>query len=159
VNQLNMQVLYWVHDNQYPDCGTPAACLSQKLSFPSVTTGPSNTYPHWYNRETRVQFKDDLSKQLGRHALKFGVDYSRLPPSGGFFARGARGRIAFFADPATIANTPTGRYPLGFQTPGIVRSITVTSVPPANYDELGSWSFGAYAQDDLKISRRLTLNL
>jgi hypothetical protein len=106
-----------------------------------------------------VQLKDDLSKQLGRHALKFGVDYSRLPVYGGIFALGAPGSIAFFDDPGTIVNNTNGRYPLGFQTPGIVRAITVTSVTPANYDELGSWSFGSYAQDDVKVSRRLTLNL
>jgi hypothetical protein len=159
VNQLTGQLLYWVHDNIYPDCGTPAVCLSEKLSFPSVSTGPVNTYPHWYNRETRVQLKDDFSKQAGRHAWKVGVDYSRLPVYGGSFALGSPGSIAFFDDPSTIVNNTNGRYPQGFSTPGIVRAITVTSVKPANYDELDSWSFGTYAQDDVKISSKLTLNV
>jgi hypothetical protein len=158
VNQLTGQFLYWEHDNSYPNCGTPANCLSQKLSFPSVSTGPNNTYPHWYNREQRYQIKDDFSKQAGRHAWKVGADYSRLPVYGGIFALGSPGSIAFFDDPSTIVNNTNGRYPLGFQTPGIVRAITVTSVTPANYDELDSWSFGSYVQDDFKISPKLTLN-
>jgi hypothetical protein len=159
VNQLTGQFLYWEHDNIYPDCGTPATCLSQKLSFPSVSTGPVNTNPHWYNLEQRYQIKDDFSKQAGRHAWKLGVDYSRLPVFGGTFALGSPGSIGFFDDPSTIVNNTNGRYPQGFQTPGIVRSITVASATPANYDQLGSWTFGTYIQDDFKVSPRVTLNL
>src|SRR5207249_9260629 len=82
-----------------------------------------------------------------------------LPVYGGIFALGSPGSVAFFDDPSTIVNNTNGRYPLGFRTPGIVRAITVTSVTPANYDELHSWSFGTYVQDDIKLSPRLTLNL
>ena len=96
VNQLSAQFLYWEHDSQYPSCGDPATCLSQKLSFPSVSTGPANTSPHWYNREQRVQIKDDFSKQIGRHAIKFGADYSRsLPRSRWSSARSCSSSIFF----------------------------------------------------------------
>jgi hypothetical protein len=159
VNQLSAQFLYWEHDSQYPSCGDPATCLSQRLTFPSVSTGPANTYPHWYNREQRIQIKDDFSKQIGRHAIKFGADYSRLPVYGGEFALGSPGSIAFFEDPATIANNSNGRYPQGFATPGIVRQITVTSVKPANYDIQNAWSFGSFVQDDFKLGSNVTLNL
>ena len=101
-----------------------------------MSTGPANTFPHWYNREQHYQIKDDFSKQIGRHAIKFGADYSRLPVYGGIFALGSPGSIAFFDDPSTIANNTNGRYPQGFRTPGIVRGNHGHERHAGDYDDL-----------------------
>jgi hypothetical protein len=161
VNQFTGQFLKFVHDQDYPVCpdSTPGACLAQRLTFPSISVGPIHAFPKWFNYENKWEFKDDLSKQIGRHALKVGADYTRMPLYGGIFAGGSPGSIAFFDDPSTIVNNTNGRYPQGFRTPGIVRTITVYSDPIGDYSSDGNWSLGAYLQDDFKVSSRLTLNL
>jgi hypothetical protein len=165
VNQLTTQYITFTHDNLYPTCPVSSptlgidSCLSERLTFPSVSTGVANAFPHWYNFERKWEFKDDLSKQLGRHAWKFGADYTRMPTFGGIFGSGSPGSITFFNDPSTIVNNTNGKYPQGFQTPGAVNSITETSGIIGDYSSDGNWGLGAYAQDDYKISPRLTLNL
>src|SRR5262249_28940425 len=97
--------------------------------------------------------------QVGSHAFKTGVDYMPIPLYGGIFGGGSPGNITFFDDPSVIANNSTGRYPQGFQTPGIVRSITVGSGTIGDYESEGAWNFGTYFQDDYKVTPRVTLNL
>jgi TonB dependent receptor len=69
------------------------------------------------------------------------------------------GSITFFDDPSTILNNTNGRYPQGFQTPGIVRSITQTSLGNVDAWSHKAFFFATYAQDDWKVTPRLTLNL
>jgi hypothetical protein len=167
VNQFTAQYLYYDHDNIYPECPnvvqgatvdwTP--CLSQRLTFPSVSTGVANGFPHWHNWENKFEFRDDFSMQVGRHSLKFGVGYMPIPLYGGIFGGGSPGNITFFDDPSVIVNNTNGRYPRGFQTPGIVRSISVVSGTIGDYESERSWNFGTYVQDDFKLSSKITLNL
>src|SRR6185295_1239638 len=167
VNQFTTQYLYYDHDNIYPACSNAVSgavvdwspCLSKRLTFPSVSTGASNGFPHWHNWENKVELRDDFSKQLQRHGLKFGVDYMPVPLYGGIFGGGSPGNITFFDDPSVIVNNTNGRYPQGFQTPGIVRSITVVSGTIGDYESEKAWNFGAYAQDDFRMTSRITLNL
>jgi hypothetical protein len=161
VNQVAVQYLYFHHDEVYANpCDTSSSnCLVERLTFPSVSTGPLNGFPHWHNRENKIEIKDDLSKQVGNHSLKFGVDYQKLPLLGGINGLGSPGGITFFDDPSVIVNNTNGRYPDGFQTPGIVRSIALTTRSAPNYDVKGAFSFATYAQDDFKVAAGLTLNL
>ena len=82
---------------------------------------------------------DNFSKQLGRHSLKVGIDYAKLPTFYANLQFGTPGSIAFFADPSTIVNNSNGLYPLGFQTPGIVRTIATTSL-----QQVDGWSHKAF---------------
>jgi hypothetical protein len=169
VNQLTGQFMTFTHDNVYPACPLSATnlgvdlgvnnCLPIHLGFTSTTTGIANAFPHWYNFEDKWEIRDDFSKQFGRHALKFGVDYTHMPVFGGIFGGGSPGTITFFDDPSTIVNNSNGRYPQGFATPGIVRSITETTSVIGDYGSSGNWGLGVYMQNDLKVSPRLTLNL
>lgn len=161
VNQVTAQWLSWTHNNQYPACPLPNAdCLIQKLSFPSVSTGPASGggFPNWFNFVDKAQIRNDTSIQAGRHAWKFGVDYARLPKNGGLFGPGSPGTIVFFHDPSVIINNSNGLYPQGFATPGIVRSITRSGEPIGNYDSYNNWTFSGYFQDDFRISSNLTIN-
>jgi hypothetical protein len=161
VNQVTAQFITWTHDQDYPSCPIPqpGGCLYQRLTFPTVSAGPIHAFPKWYNFEDKYQIKDDFSKQIGRHSLKTGGDLSLLPVYGGIFGGGSPGAINFFHDPSTIVNNTNGRYPQGFQTPGAVRSITVFSDPIGDYSSDGNWNFGAYVQDDYRVTANLTLNL
>ena len=161
VNQFTGQFITWTHDQTYPICpiAGPGACLYQRLTFPSVSVGPIHAFPKWFNYEDKWEFRDDFSKQMGRHAFKTGADYTRMPLYGGIFGGGSPGSLAFFADPSTIINNTNGLYPQGFKTPGIVRTLTVWSDRIGDYGSDGNWSLGAYGQDDFKASSKVTLNL
>jgi hypothetical protein len=82
-----------------------------------------------------------------------------MPLLGGTFAVNA-GSITFFDDPDVITNNTNGRYPLGFRTPGIVRSIArITQNELPNWHTSGARTFGTYINDDLRLNSQLTLNL
>src|SRR5439155_1668169 len=160
VNQVTAQYITWTHDQDYALCPQSPNCLSQRVTFPSgYATGPLHAFPKWYNFENKYEFKDDFSKQISRHALKTGIDYAVIPLYGGVFGSGSPGSVLFFDDPSVIATNSNGKYPQGFQTPGIVRTITVFSQPIGDYGSDGNWSLGAYAQDDFRVSSKVTLNL
>jgi hypothetical protein len=165
VNQFTAQWLGFEHDNKFPVCpyNVPAlgidSCVSEHLVFPSVTVGPANGFPDFTNISKQWEFKDDLSNQLGRHSLKFGVDFNWLPVFGGVFGSATPGSLNFFDDPLTILNNTNGKYPQGFQTPGALSSLTLTSSAGGTYWSKDNYEFGAYVQDDFKVSRKLTLNL
>jgi hypothetical protein len=176
VNQLSLLWEYYKHDNLYdytkPIPGAPSGCLANPgvtrvpdacfnadTTFPDVSAGYAGAFRHFQNFQRKYEEKDDFSKQLGRHALKAGMDLAQLPLYGGNYGPGSPGNITFFADPSVIASNSNGLYPLGFKTPGIVRSITVTSGTPALYASLDAWNAGAYVQDDYKVTSRLTINV
>ena len=172
VNSFTAQWISFKHDNQYPQCPLnipslgPDSCLGESLAFVSLSSGISYAYGDWFTRERKWNWRDDLAKQIGRHAFKVGIDYTYLPTYGGFFAGGSPGTISFFADPTTIINNTTGQFPKGFATPGIVRSITEYSQAVngggqsvGTYYSKDNWTLGLYAQDDFKVSPKLTLNL
>jgi hypothetical protein len=106
--------------------------------------------------QKKWQFKDDLSITKGKHNFKVGFDYLYEPTLGGFFENNPTPTITFFDDPSKILSDKAD-YPLGFQTPGAVTSISETAGNP--YFILSTKMFGLYFQDDWKVSRRLTINL
>ena len=161
VNEFRAQFAYYLHrdDNGVP-CLDLATCVPQKLSFPSVnSTQPFFAQPSWVNFEKKVEVMDNFSKQVGSHSLKVGADYARLPTFYANLMLNSPGNIAFFDDPSTIVNNTNGRYPQGFRTPGIVRSITQTSLQTVDAWSHQSNFVAAFAQDDWKLAPRVTLNL
>jgi hypothetical protein len=162
VNEFRAQMAYYLHDDiSSVPCQDPASCVPLRLNFPSVNTSqPFYAHPHWVNFEKKIEFLDNFSKQMGRNALKFGVDYATLPTFYADLNVTSPGAITFFDDPSVIVNNTNGKYPQGFQTPGIVRQLTVSSVGPnvpGRSDQ--AWFAAAYAQDDIKVNNKMTLNL
>src|SRR5258708_18411047 len=130
VNELRAQFAYYLHEDENGvPCLVLSTCVPQRLAFPSVnSTQPFFAQPSWVNYETKVEVMDNFSKQLSSHSIKVGVDYAKMPKFYANLMLNSPGNIAFFDDPSTIVNNTNGRYPQGFQTPGIVRSITQTSL-------------------------------
>jgi hypothetical protein len=102
-----------------------------------------------------------MTLQLGSHALNIGGEYSSIPRIGSLCCMNW-GQFTFFDDPSVIVNNSNGRYPQGFQTPGIVRQWTqgaASSIRTNAYGPEGIAQAKAYVQDDWRVGRRLTLNL
>jgi hypothetical protein len=195
VNQLTGQWIEFTHDSHYPACPLPStylgvnlgpnACLPEDLVFPLQSVGVGNIFPLWTDLDNKLEFRDDFSKQVGRHSLKAGVDYLNMPIFGGIFGSPTPS-LTFFDDVSTIVHNTNGKYPRGFLTPGIVRTLTITSTTIGDYSSAekglltggatpcqanatvecatndfgsGDYNFGFYVQDDFKMSPRLTLNV
>jgi hypothetical protein len=91
--------------------------------------------------DTTFQYSDTLGWVRGRHAMKFGVDFRRFRNNN--FNYGTGGTINFASLAAFLAGTA------GSATE------TALAVTPA----IRVSAFGAFAQDDFKVSPKLTLNL
>jgi len=110
------------------------------LNFIGVDNGAPRIY--WYNL---FQWGDDLTYVKGRHSIKFGVDIRRIRDNQ-ISSGNSRGDYTFLDIPSFLANVP-----IRFDAP-----------PPSAADAyrgLRETLFGAYVQDDFKVSRRLTVNL
>ena len=90
-----------------------------RLSFPAVNTGAGGN-GGGPGELDRMQIKDDVSLLAGTHALKFGANFNYHPRLGGLNANEHFATLTFFDDPSVILSNSNGRYPQGFQTPGIV---------------------------------------
>lgn len=128
--------------------------------------------PQWYpaiEYENVFQFLDDVTKVVGRHTIKMGVDFQHvrvateapIAPHGAYsfsgFYTGAPG-VSFtgsgVADFLADNDAPPGA--AAGSTPGSISSAELTAF--FNIDNV-RWYKAAYAQDTWKLTPRLTLDL
>ena len=118
-------------------------------------TGPAPNTPQATTSQ-KWQFRNDFSLHRGDHALKMGGNYI-YTKLGGYFYFGAFGyQLTWFDDPQVIA-TNTARYPQGFATPGAVRQLDYFAGEASHDQNFHQLAF--YAQDDWRVTNKLTLNL
>jgi hypothetical protein len=128
------------------------------LAFPNgIVVGRNGNVPQ-QTIQKKHQFRDDLSYSHGRHGLKFGADFVYEPTLGGLFAFTSAPSYSFLFNPDEIALNPS-QFPQGFRTPGVVESITLAGGDASFNLRDGAKQFGVYAQDDWKLTPRLTLNI
>ena len=138
--------------------------LAPRLSFPTVNTGAGGDAGTQSLRRV-YQLRDDVSLLSGNHAMKFGGNFNYLWHLGILNGNEHFATYTFFDDPTTILNNTNGRYPLGFQTPGIVRLWQQANGGVVNGN--GYWAdtlnnvkqFGTWFQDDWRATPQMTLNL
>lgn len=106
-----------------------------------------------------MQFREDVSKDLGKHTLKAGVDYIWEQALGGYFKFNTPIEVDFSVDPSSPGTTASDVAAALASTPGLVNDIIFATGDPATNVPNGTKQLGVYFQDDWKISRRLTLNL
>lgn len=148
VNQFTVGYQYWNN--------VIASNISAPLvTFPDASFGTNTNVPQ-QSFQRKWQFRDDISKTIGKHTLKAGADYIYNPVEGGFFEYSSTLEIDFAADPSVILGN-TSLYPQGFATPGAVTGMTVANGDP--YFLVSTKQLGLYFQDNWKVTSRLTLNL
>ncbi len=148
VNQFTAGYQYWNN--------LIASNISAPLvTFPSASFGTNTNVPQ-QSFQKKWQFRDDISKTIGKHTLKAGADYIWNPVEGGFFEFSSTLELDFGFNPSTILGN-TALYPEGFATPGLITGMTVANGDP--YFEVATKQLGLYFQDDWKVSPRLTVNL
>ncbi len=129
---------------------------------------PITLFPDLRNQD-KYQFRYDLSHVMGKHALKFGVDFIHEPVLGGAFASTAEQFITYPNDPTYYVADPSQFYfvPPSAQChpappppiPPATIGITCTDTPAGN----GRFSqnvqrLGLYAEDSWRVSHNLTVN-
>jgi hypothetical protein len=137
--------------------GHPA--ISFNNNFATFTNGGRNTYRP--QNQDLITFGDTLTWVKGKHNLRMGADFVRNQAVDGFaLNRGnPRGSITY-TNPDTCANDPCSNadtfteFLLGL--PPTSASYVLQARPPMN---VYNWEEGYFAQDDWKVSSRLTLNL
>jgi hypothetical protein len=137
------------------------------ITFPSAQFGTNTNVPQ-QSFQTKFQFKDDITKNVGRHTFKTGVDYIWNPKMGGFFEFNPTLEIDFTKNPSCIlglapdAATPgcgLTAFPNGFATPGAVKGMSIANGDPSFIIPNGTKQIGLYFQDNWKMMKKLTLNL
>jgi hypothetical protein len=147
VNQFTAGFQYW---NNLIDSTTRAPLFTfnnAQIQFGTNTNVPQNSI------QRKFQFKDDISKSIGKHTFKTGFDYIFTPFMGGFFEFNPTLEIDFADLPSKILGTAGG-----FSNPGLVTGMTVAVGDPT-FIIKDAKQLGLYFQDDWKFSQRLTLNL
>jgi hypothetical protein len=147
-----------VFTNRYFMANYPSEPLYPlQLAFPSVEFGAGGQAGSITDTQM-FQFKDEVSVQTGTHAIKFGANYNFLNDIGLLNGNDLYGSLTFFDDPDVILSNSNGRYPQGFQTPGIVERWQQAN-PDLADSLLDAHQIAAWFQDDWRITSQLTLNL
>ena len=94
VNQFTAGYQYW-NNLIASDISAPL------VTFPSASFGTNTNVPQ-QSFQKKWQFRDDISKTVGKHTLKAGVDYIWNPVEGGFFEFSSTLEIDFAANPSVI---------------------------------------------------------
>jgi hypothetical protein len=138
--------------------------LAPRLAFPTVSTGAGGDGGTIADRSV-YQFKDDVSLLKGNHSLKLGFNFNYLHQLGILNGNEHFATLEFFDDPSVIFNNTNGRYPQGFQTPGIVE--VWQQANGGAFNGTGYWAdtlnnvkqLSGWFQDDWRATPQLTLNL
>ena len=139
------------------------------VGFPSISfnysgaaSAGSSEFSSWgggdpnLNIETRLQVADNLSWTRGKHSFKFGGDVRRerfdTLKGTPFFGTEVYGATFTTSSDAPGSGLPFADYLLGYPT-------FFQASPMLNWGRQRDLYFGVYAQDDWKLSHKLTLNL
>ncbi len=121
VNQFTFGYQYWNN--------LIASNISAPLVvFPDASFGTNTNVPQ-QSFQRKWQFKDDISKTIGKHTFKAGADYIWNPVEGGFFEFSSTLEVDFAADPSAILGNPS-KYPNGFATAGAVTGMAIANGNP-----------------------------
>jgi hypothetical protein len=148
--------------NHYNWANTP---LLQTMGFQGLdgnSWGAPYNYPQLL-AQNNTQFRDDLFWLKGNHSFKFGADYQHLPYSGNF-GQYVRGTVTGFN--AGVINVPLIQVFPVWNDPSTWNVALLNPYVTTFVQGFGNFIYsiptnnlGAWAQDDWKVNKKLTLNL
>jgi Carboxypeptidase regulatory-like domain/TonB dependent receptor len=142
-----------------PQTGQPANCGMPPITIQGFTaTGCCGSFPKIQGPDYTIQFIDSLSYIHGNHTLRFGGEIRRMSTREGTFSQ-SRGAITFAngaAGPCTVSPcTGLQEFLIG-NISGTVLPSELVGTPDVHVTDKG---FAAFAQDDWRLTRTLTINL
>jgi len=149
VNQFTLGYQYW---NNLIDSNLRAP----NIIFPNASFGTNTNVPQ-QSFQKKWQFKDDISKTVGRHTFEVGVDFINNPVEGGFFEFNPTLLIRFAVNPSVVVANANNAYPQGFATAGLVTEMSIANGNP--FFIVATKTLGFYGQANWKVKNPLTLNL
>jgi hypothetical protein len=169
---LNQFTAGWQYWNNLIDSTTRTPLITFPLGGSSVQFGTNTNVPQ-ESIQRKWQFKDDLSKTVGKHTFQAGFDYIFTPFMGGFFEFNPTLEIDFGVQPTCIlgvgpdagkAGCGPAAFPNGFSTAGLISGNNAgngmsIAVGDPKFIIRDAKQLGLYFQDDWKMTRRLTVNL
>ncbi len=167
---LNQFTAGWQYWNNLIDSTTRTPLITFPLDNQALQFGTNTNVPQ-ESIQRKWQFKDDLSKTVGKHTFKTGFDYIWTPFMGGFFEFNPTLEIDFNTNPTCIlgvgpdagkAGCGPSAFPNGFSTAGLIGSGNngmSIAVGDPKFIIKDAKQLGLYFQDDWKMTRRLTVNL
>ena len=114
----------------------------------SLNVYRAQTNPYWQAIET-------LSYYRGGHSFKAGIEYRRQSTTDEFDTQPS-GNFSFTAAGTGLLNNAATGNGFASMLTGFVSQVQVINPP---YFRFTNWGFGAFFQDDWKVTPRLTLNL
>ena len=169
---LNQFTAGWQYWNNLIDSTTRTPLITFPLG-PNTAQFGTNTNVPQESVQRKWQFKDDVSKTVGKHTFQTGIDYIFTPLMGGFFEFNPTLEIDFGVTPSCIlgvspdATTPgcgPSVYKNGFSSPNLITGNNAgvgmsIAVGDPKFLIRDAKQLGLYFQDDWKMTRRLTVNL
>ena len=147
VNQLILTGQYYSARFGPPDYNAVLAVFPTVIRFlPAVFSnmgGMGNLWPQGHN-VTQYQLIDDLSWTVGAHTFKFGMNFHRIDMSDLDFQMLQQGRIT----------EPNLR---DFYNGGGTGNVLQQNFPQVSEAPLAYYNLGVYAQDEWKVSPKLTI--
>jgi hypothetical protein len=149
VNQLILTGQYYSTRFGPPDYGAVLAVFPTVIQFQAANFsnmgGTGYNWPQGRN-VTQYQLIDDLSWTAGVHNLKFGVNFHRADMSDLDFQILQQGRVGV----GDLNNFYNGGGP---------KTLLQQWFPTVNETPIASYNLGLYAQDDWRVSPRLSLTM
>ena len=139
----------------YSNVTAPVTAGAQ-LTFPSIQDGSSFRVPQ-QTKQQRIQFGEALTMIRGNHTINVGGDFQHVR-SGFNLGVFRQGRVELIEDFPDFDRNGDGRV----DDNDLLFSVTLRSAFPERplvIPDANNNYFAAYAQDDWRISTRLTLNL
>lgn len=134
------------------DVGIQGVSTSEIPTYPSFSvsglTSPGGV-PNFAGISTNFEWTDNLSWVHGSHTLKFGFDLIRDRESGYYYGGNVYGTYSFSG---AFTGSPYADFLLGLPTS------TSNTIPTPIAHQFSNW-WSAFAQDQYKVRRNLTLQL
>jgi hypothetical protein len=148
-SQLGLGGIPFQTNGYFNNGGLPAFYINGLSAFGASTYYPVDEHQNVY------QILDNVTKILGKHTLKFGIDIQSIRND---YSVPADSRGFFYYDgiyTGNLGNSYTGYGVADF----LADQANFVQLSNQSRTADARWYRAAYAQDDWKVSRRLTLNL